>query len=46
MAGPGCSTDVTRAIPAPRPRRRAKNLGGDQEAGIVMLGLRFSWELF
>lgn len=46
MAGPGCGTDVTRAIPAPSLLRSAKNLGENQEAWIVMVSLTFSWELF
>lgn len=46
MAGPGCGTDVTRTIPAPSVLRSAKNLGENQEAGIVMVSLTFSWELF
>lgn len=46
MAGPGCGTDVTRAIPALSLPRSAKNPGENQEAWIVMVSLTFSWELF
>lgn len=46
MAGPGCGTDVTRAIPARSLLRSAKNLGEKQAAWIVMVSLPFSWELF
>lgn len=46
MAGPGCGTDVTRAIAALNLLRSAKNLGENQEAWIVMVSLTFSWELF
>lgn len=37
MAGPGCGTDVTRAIPARSLLRSAKNLRENQAAWIVMV---------
>lgn len=46
MAGPGCGTDVTRAIPGLSLLKSAKNPGENQEAWIVMVSLTFSWELF
>lgn len=46
MAGPGCGTDVTRAIPARSLLRSAKNLGEIQAAWIVVVRLASSWELF
>lgn len=46
MAGPACGADVTRAVLAHSAQKRAKELGENQQAEMVMVSFAFPWELF